>query len=97
MTSMIDDKVIWMFKISFENMTKIKSFQIWLKNDYANDMEKMMCHDQNTFKAQPNWCKIKALSFAHLQGLDFMSKHHMIVDVVTIISTQHIVFGEVDR
>jgi len=31
-----------MFKISFENMTKIKSFQIWLKNDYANDMEKMM-------------------------------------------------------
>jgi hypothetical protein len=41
MTSMIDDKVIWMFKI--ENMTRVKSFQIWLKNDYANDMEKMMC------------------------------------------------------
>jgi hypothetical protein len=26
--SMIDDKVIWMFKISFENVTKIKSFGI---------------------------------------------------------------------
>jgi len=32
---------------------------------------------------------------AHLQGLDFMSKHHMLVDV-TIIGTQDIVFGEVD-
>jgi hypothetical protein len=31
-----------MFKISFENMIMIKSFQISLKNKYAND--KMMCH-----------------------------------------------------
>ena len=41
---MIDDKMTWMSKISFENVTKIKSFQIWLKNNYANDMDKMMCH-----------------------------------------------------
>jgi len=44
MASMIDDKVTWMSKISFENVTSIKSFQIWVKNNYANDMEKMMCH-----------------------------------------------------
>jgi hypothetical protein len=44
MASMIDNKVIWMSKISFENMTRIKSFQIWIKNDYANDVNKMMCH-----------------------------------------------------
>jgi hypothetical protein len=44
MTFMIDEKMIWMFKISFENMIKIKSFQIWLNNDYAHDMKKMMCH-----------------------------------------------------
>jgi hypothetical protein len=41
---MIDDKVIWMFKISIENVIRIKSFQIYLKNDYANDVDKMMCH-----------------------------------------------------
>lgn len=33
----------------------------------------------------------------HLAGLDFMSRGHMLADVVTIIGTQDIVFGEVDR
>jgi len=46
---------------------------------------------------QPYRCKIKAPGFGHLQGLDMMSKGHMIADVVTIIGTQDIVFGEVDR
>uniref|UniRef100_A0A0X8GIZ4 NADH dehydrogenase [ubiquinone] iron-sulfur protein 2 n=2 Tax=Viola subgen. Viola TaxID=2983453 RepID=A0A0X8GIZ4_9ROSI len=41
--------------------------------------------------------KIRAPGSAHSQGLDFMSKHHMPADVVTIIGTQDIVFGEVDR
>jgi hypothetical protein len=44
MASMIDDKLMWMSKISFENVTKIQSFQIWLKNNYANNMDKMICH-----------------------------------------------------
>jgi NADH dehydrogenase (ubiquinone) Fe-S protein 2 len=46
---------------------------------------------------RPYRCKIKAPGFAHLQAIDFMSKGHMIADVVTIIGTQDIVFGEVDR
>jgi NADH:ubiquinone oxidoreductase subunit D len=46
---------------------------------------------------KPYRCKIKAPGFVHLQGMDFMSKGHMIADVVTIIGTQDIVFGEVDR
>ena len=46
---------------------------------------------------KPYRCKIKAPGFLHLQGLDFMSKNHLIADVVTIIGTQDIVFGEVDR
>lgn len=46
---------------------------------------------------KPYRCKIKAPGFAHLQGLDFMAKGHMIADVVTIIGTQDIVFGEIDR
>jgi NADH dehydrogenase (ubiquinone) Fe-S protein 2 len=46
---------------------------------------------------KPYRCKIKAPGFAHLQALDFMCKDHMIADVVTIIGTQDIVFGEIDR
>lgn len=46
---------------------------------------------------RPYRCKIKAPGFAHLQALDYMSKGHLIADVVTIIGTQDIVFGEVDR
>jgi NADH:ubiquinone oxidoreductase subunit D len=46
---------------------------------------------------KPYRCKIKAPGFLHLQSLNNMSKGHMIADVVTIIGTQDIVFGEIDR
>ena len=46
---------------------------------------------------KPYRCKIKAPGFTHLQALNEMSKGHMIADVVTIIGTQDIVFGEIDR
>ncbi len=46
---------------------------------------------------KPFRCKIKAPGFAHLQALNNMAKNHMIADVVTIIGTQDIVFGEIDR
>lgn len=45
----------------------------------------------------PIRCKIKAPGFLHLQALDFMVRGHMIADLVTVIGTQDIVFGEVDR
>jgi len=48
-------------------------------------------------KEKPYRCKIKAPGFGHLQALNDMSKGHMIADVVTIIGTQDIVFGEIDR
>jgi len=46
---------------------------------------------------RPYRCRIKAPGFLHLQGLDFMSKNHLLADLVTIIGTQDIVFGEIDR
>jgi len=46
---------------------------------------------------KPYRCKIKAPGFTHLQTLNFLSIGHMIADVVTIIGTLDIVFGEVDR
>ncbi len=46
---------------------------------------------------KPYRLKIRAPGFAHLAALDEMSRGHMIADVVTIIGTQDIVFGEIDR
>jgi NADH-quinone oxidoreductase subunit D len=46
---------------------------------------------------KPYRLKIKAPGFSHLAALDEMSRGHMIADVVAIIGTQDIVFGEVDR
>ena len=57
-------------------------FGIYLVSDGAN---------------KPYRLKIRAPGFVHLSALDEMSRGHMIADVVAIIGTQDIVFGEVDR
>ena len=46
---------------------------------------------------KPYRLKIRAPGFVHLSALDEMSRGHMLADVVAIIGTQDIVFGEVDR
>jgi NADH-quinone oxidoreductase subunit D len=46
---------------------------------------------------KPYRLKIRAPGFPHLAALDEMVRGHMIADVVTIIGTQDIVFGEIDR
>jgi len=45
----------------------------------------------------PYRCKIRSPGFAHLQGLNHIISGHMIADLVTVIGTLDIVFGEVDR
>jgi NADH dehydrogenase (ubiquinone) Fe-S protein 2 len=46
---------------------------------------------------KPYRCKIKAPGFVHLQALNAMAKGSFLADVVAIIGTQDIVFGEIDR
>jgi len=48
---------------------------------------------------RPYRCKIRAPGFFHLQGLNMMlrTSNHYLADVVAIIGTQDIVFGEIDR
>lgn len=46
---------------------------------------------------KPYRLKIKASGFLHMAALDELSRGHMIADVVTILGTLDIVFGEVDR
>ena len=57
-------------------------FGIYLVSDGAN---------------KPYRLKIRAAGFAHLSAMDELAKGHMIADVVAIIGTLDIVFGEVDR
>ena len=57
-------------------------FGIYLVSDGAN---------------KPYRLKVRAPSFPHLAALDEMARGHMIADVVAIIGTQDIVFGEIDR
>ncbi|WP_287372429.1 NADH-quinone oxidoreductase subunit D [Oceanithermus sp.] len=46
---------------------------------------------------KPYRLKIRAPGFAHLSAMDEMARGHMLADVVAIIGTQDIVFGEIDR
>jgi NADH-quinone oxidoreductase subunit D len=45
----------------------------------------------------PYRCHIRATGFAHLQAMDFLGKGHMLADVVAILGSLDIVFGEIDR
>ncbi|KAJ3173638.1 NADH dehydrogenase [ubiquinone] iron-sulfur protein 2 [Geranomyces variabilis] len=47
--------------------------------------------------SRPYRCKIRAPGFPHLAGCDFISRGHYLADVVTIIGTLDVVFGEIDR
>ena len=46
---------------------------------------------------KPYRVKIRAPGFPHLAALDEMSRGHMLTDMVAIIGTQDVVFGEIDR
>ncbi len=46
---------------------------------------------------KPYRLKIRAPGFAHLAAIDEMTRGHMIADLVAVIGTQDIVFGEIDR
>jgi NADH-quinone oxidoreductase subunit D len=46
---------------------------------------------------KPYRCKIRAPGFAFLQATDFLCKGHMLADLVAIIGSMDVVFGEIDR
>jgi len=54
-------------------------------------------HLMSKMSETPYRCKIRAPGFMHLQGINYMTKSHLIADVVTIIGSLDIVFGEIDR
>ena len=57
-------------------------FGVYLVSDGANKPYRLKC---------------RAPGFAHLAALEEMVRGHMLADVVAVIGTQDIVFGEIDR
>jgi NADH-quinone oxidoreductase subunit D len=57
-------------------------FGVWMVSDGAN---------------KPYRVKCRAPGFAHLAAMDEMVAGHMLADVVAVIGTMDIVFGEIDR
>jgi NADH:ubiquinone oxidoreductase subunit D len=88
------EALIHHFKI-YTNSFVIPSKETYIGTEAPKGEFGIYLVSNNTNK--PYRLKIKAPGFAHLQALNFMTKGSMVADVVTIIGTQDIVFGEVDR
>jgi NADH:ubiquinone oxidoreductase subunit D len=88
------ESVIHHFKFFSEGF-KINNNETYLAVEAPKGEFGVFLITNNTNK--PYRCKLKSPGFLHLQGLNLMAQKHLLADVVTIIGTQDIVFGEVDR
>ena len=88
------ESLIHHFKLFTEGFT-VKKNEVYIATEAPKGEFGIYLKSDNTNR--PYRCKIKAPGFLHLQALDYMSKGHLIADIVTIIGTQDIVFGEIDR
>ena len=88
------EAIIHHFKLFTEGFV-VKANEIYTSIEAPKGEFGVYLISDNTSK--PYRCKIKAPVFLHLQGLNMMAQNHLLADVVALIGTQDIVFGEVDR
>lgn len=88
------ESIIHHFKF-FSEYISIPNNHIYLATEAPKGETGVYIVSNNNNK--PYRCKLRAPGFNHLQALNYMVNGHMIADLVTIIGTQDIVFGEVDR
>ena len=74
-------------KVGRNNVAFCTNISCWL-----NGAEDLVAHAEKKLG-----CKLRAPGFAHLSSMDAIVKGHMLADVVAMIGTYDIVFGEVDR
>ncbi len=87
------EALIHHFKI-YSNSITVPSIETYIETEAPKGEFSVYLLFNNTNK--PFKCKIKAPGFAHFQALNHISKKHIIANIVTIIGTQDIVFGEID-
>jgi NADH dehydrogenase (ubiquinone) Fe-S protein 2 len=88
------------FKYYTEGLSTNKYNKVYVATEAPKGEFGVFLEAYNTFDIKTNIpyrCHIKAPGFLTLQSLGLMSKNHMLSDLVTIIGTQDIVFGEIDR
>jgi NADH:ubiquinone oxidoreductase subunit D len=88
------EALIHHFKISTENI-RIPSNSTYVAIEAPKGETGVYLVSNNT--NIPYRCKIKSPGLSHLQALNTMVQGHFLADLVAIIGTQDIVFGEVDR
>lgn len=88
------EAIIHHFKLFTEGFV-VKANEIYTSIEAPKGEFGVYLISDNTSK--PYRCKIKAPGFLHLQALDIMARGHNLADVVTIIGTLDVVFGEIDR
>lgn len=88
------EPLIHHFKFFSEGYSLMKSFYYTAVEAPKGEFGVFLASDGGN---KPFRCHIRAPGFFHLQGIDFMARNHLLADVVTILGTQDIVFGEVDR
>lgn len=88
------EAIIHHFKLFTEGFV-VKANEIYTSIEAPKGEFGVYLISDNTSK--PYRCKIKAPGFLHLQGLNMMAQKHLLADIVALIGTQDIVFGEVDR
>lgn len=88
------ESLIHHFKIHTEGIIPLKSRVYFAVEAPKGEFGVFLISDGSN---KPYRARIRAPGFYHLQSINFMSVGHMLADLVTIIGTQDIVFGEVDR
>jgi NADH dehydrogenase (ubiquinone) Fe-S protein 2 len=88
------EALIHHFKLFTEGFTIPKS-QMFIVTEAPKGETGVFLMSDGTNK--PYRCKLKSPGFLHLQGLNAMTTGHLLADLVAIIGTQDIVFGEIDR
>ena len=88
------ESLIKHFKVSTEGYT-LPAGEVYSAVEHPKG--EFGCYLVSDGSNKPYRLKIRAPGFVHLSAMDEMVRGHMLSDVVTIIGTQDIVFGEVDR
>jgi len=88
------EALIHHFKLYSEGFSIFKEFSYSIIEAPKGEFSVFLVSNNSN---KPHRCRIKSPGLLHLQGLDFMSKNLYLADLVTIIGTQDLVFGEIDR
>ena len=88
------EALIHHFKLYSEGFTVAKEMSYCMIEAPKGEFSVLLVSNDTN---RPYRCRIKSPGFFHLQGLDYMAKNLYLADLVTIIGTQDLVFGEIDR